>query len=217
MSDTPQTGQQDTTEPTGETQAVGGGETETPKGEEGKATETAAAPEQEPAKPEGDTEKLKEDPKSEVPETYDLKRADESPLDDEALKSISETAKAMKLTNEQAQQLVELQEKTVSGTKDAAQEQWAQLTESWVGEVKADKEIGGEQFEESMKHADAAMTKFATPEFKAALNESGYGNHPELVRVFARIGKAMAEDKPIGGDAAKGGKQSRAEILYPQQ
>ena len=70
----------------------------------------------------------------------------------------------------------------------------AKQIEAWVGEIKADKEIGGANFDTSVRHAQAAAKKFGSPEFLAALDATGMGSHPELVRVFARIGKAMAED-----------------------
>ena len=36
------------------------------------------------------------------------------------------------------------------------------------------------------------------------LNESGLGNHPEVIRLFYRTGKAMSEDSLIVGAASKG-------------
>lgn len=164
---------------------------------------------------ESDQQEGEEESADEVPESYDLKLPEDSQLSDDELAKISDTAKELKLTNEQAQKLVDMQADAESAFQEKAETKWKQLTESWVEEVKTDKDLGGDNFEQTMKLADTAMTQFATPEFKEALNESGYGNHPELVRVFARIGKVMAEDNPIGGQANQGGERSTADVLYP--
>jgi len=50
----------------------------------------------------------------------------------------------------------------------------------------------------------------------AALDQTGMGNHPELVRTFAQIGKAISEDKIHMGNQSHG-ERSAADILYPNQ
>jgi type I site-specific restriction endonuclease len=164
---------------------------------------------------ESDQQEGEESSSDEVTESYELKAPDDSQLSDDDLAKISETAKELKLTNEQAQKLVDMQADAESAFQQKADENWKQLTESWVEEVKADKDLGGDNFTQTMQDAGKAVEKFATPEFKEALESSGYGNHPELVRVFARIGKAMGEDNPIGGQANQGGERSTADVLYP--
>lgn len=56
------------------------------------------------------------------------------------------------------------------------------------------------------------MDKFGSPELKQYLNETGLGNHPELVRIFANIGKAMSEDGLVTGNS--GGVKSAADVLF---
>jgi len=80
--------------------------------------------------------------------------------------------------------------------------------------MKSDKEIGGDSFTPSVKHAQNAINKFGTPELKSALDSYGMGNHPELVRVFARIGKAMAEDTHVGGNAG-GAEADQSKRMFP--
>ena len=60
----------------------------------------------------------------------------------------------------------------------------------------------------------------STPELVAALDSTGLGNHPELVRMCVRIGKAMREDTFHTGSGTKGSDsgdpfQSAANKLYP--
>jgi hypothetical protein len=80
--------------------------------------------------------------------------------------------------------------------------------------VKTDKELGGTALDGNIRLAQSALTKFGTPELRAALDTTGMGNHPEVVRVFTRIGKAMAEDTFEKGSPSKNAGKSAAEILY---
>jgi hypothetical protein len=101
-------------------------------------------------------------------------------------------------------------QKTVQQQQDG----WNQTLAKWVTEMKSDKEIGGDNFTPSVKQAQNAINKFGTPELKTALDSYGMGNHPELVRVFARIGKAMAEDTHVSGGNA-GGELDQSKRLFP--
>lgn len=149
-----------------------------------------------------------------VPEKYDLKTPEGVPLDEAALAEFEPIAKELKLTNEQAQKLADIHTKRMQETERANAEQWKQTTAKWVDDIKADKEIGGANLDTSVRHAQAALAKFGTPELKAQMDATGMGNHPELVRVFARIGKAMAEDNFIqsGKDGVVGDPAKR---LFP--
>lgn len=129
-----------------------------------------------------------------APEKYDLKVPDGMTLDETAFADFEPIARELNLSNEQAQKLADLYSKRTTELVQKQQETWKETTAKWVDDVKADKEIGGQNLDVSVRHAQAALTKFGTPELRAQMDATGMGNHPELVRVFARIGKAMAED-----------------------
>ena len=59
-----------------------------------------------------------------------------------------------------------------------------------------------------------ALDQFGTPELRALLNDSGMGNNPEVIRAFYRVGKAISEDKFVGGKAAPVDAND-ARSLYP--
>jgi hypothetical protein len=166
----------------------------------------AAAPEA--AKPDADKP-------AGVPEVYDLKAPEESGLGEADIKAISDRARDLGLSQEQAQKLLDQEASARVAAVKAQQETWAKQVGDWESAVKADKDIGGDQFPATVKHCRLAVERFASPALKQALNETGFGNHPELVRCFAAIGKAMAEDTPINGKPTSGPPKSPAEILYP--
>lgn len=147
-----------------------------------------------------------------APEAYEFKAAEGVELDTEALKDFEPVARELNLTNEQAQKLVDAYPKILAGVQQRQVEAWQKQTQDWAADVKADKEIGGDKLTASLSKAQQALETFGTPELKEYLNETGLGNHPELVKAFVKIGKAMSEDNMVS--AGNTGQRSAAEVLY---
>lgn len=156
----------------------------------------------------------KEDEQKGPPEKYELKAPEgfES-IDPVLVEQFEPVARELGLSNEAAQRLVETQmPKIVERITEQHREAWGKQLEQWVETVKTDKEIGGQAFAQSTKYAQTALAKFGTPELMQMLaypsaenpNGLGLGNNPELVRVFARIGKAMADDRIVTGSTKPG-------------
>lgn len=152
--------------------------------------QTAAAVE---AAPKTDETKAVEKP-ADAPVVYDLKPPEGSMLNAEAVEHIKTLATEMKLTPEQAQRFVVEQDSMFQDLIAVQLEQAKQTRAQWVEAAKADKEIGGAGFDASLNRAKQAFAKFGTPEFQAMLDGTGFGDNPEVLRVFSRIGKAMGED-----------------------
>ncbi|HHN8318273.1 TPA: peptidase [Morganella morganii] len=145
-----------------------------------------------------------------APEKYEFKAADGQELDAEAVKAFEPIAKELNLSNEQAQKLVDLYGSTIMPhVMKQIDEQWSRQSEQWAEQVRADKDLGSDA---SIGAAQKAMDKFGSPELKQYLTETGLGNHPELVRIFANIGKAMSEDGLVTGNS--GGAKSAADVLF---
>ncbi|OFC63282.1 peptidase [Candidatus Erwinia dacicola] len=196
----------------------------------------APAPDADPAKPQGDKphpgtegDKPQEDKpadgdksadKSEdeeqkqegAPEKYEFTAGEGVELDAEALKDFEPVARELNLTNEQAQKLVDAYPKILAGVQQRQAEAWQKQTEGWAETVKADKEIGGDKLTANLSAAQRALDQFGTPELKEYLNATGLGNHPDLVKTFVKIGKAMSEDGMV--DGSNQGQRSAAEVLY---
>lgn len=196
----------------------------------------APAPVGEPAKPEGDkpqpgaeggkpqedkpadgdkpAEKPdeKEQKQEGAPEKYEFQAAEGVELDTEALKDFEPVARDLNLTNEQAQKLVDAYPKILAGVQQRQAEAWQAQTEQWAADVKADKDIGGDKLTSNLSAAQRALDQFGTPELKEYLNTTGLGNHPDLVKTFVKIGKAMSEDGMV--DGSNQGQRSAAEVLY---
>ncbi|AXY27112.1 peptidase [Klebsiella aerogenes] len=196
----------------------------------------APVPAAEPAKPEGDkpqtgteVDNPKEDKPADgdkptdkpddekqkqegAPEKYEFTAGEGVELDTEALKDFEPVARDLNLTNEQAQKLVDAYPKILAGVQQRQAEAWQAQTEEWAATVKADKEIGGDKLTANLGVAQRALDTFGTPELKEYLNGTGLGNHPELVKAFIKVGKAMSEDGMVTGKES--GQRSAAEVLY---
>lgn len=184
-----------------------------PQKKQGENADEADKPEE---KKQDDGEKPKEekDKKPEgAPEKYEFKAAEGAELDTEALKDFEPLARELNLNQEQAQKLVDMYgTKLLPMVQKQQAEAWQKQTEGWAESVKADKEIGGDKLNSNLSAAQRALEQFGTPELKEYLNGTGLGNHPELVKTFIRIGKAMSEDNMVTGKES--GQRSAAEVIY---
>ncbi|WP_154058962.1 peptidase, partial [Pseudescherichia vulneris] len=161
-----------------------------------------------------DGEKKQEEKKPEgAPEKYEFKTTEGQELDTAALEQFEPIARELNLTNEQAQKMVDLYGTQILPMVQKQQaEAWQKTTEQWAADVKADKEIGGDKLTANIGVAQRALETFGTPDLKEYLNASGLGNHPELIKVFVKVGKAMSEDGMVTGKES--GQRTAAEVLY---
>lgn len=164
-------------------------------------------------KPDADKPDGKEEQKPEgAPEKYDFKAGEGVEIDAAAMADFEPVARELNLTNEQAQKLVDVYPKILSGVQQRQAEAWQKQTEGWAESVKTDKEVGGDKLTANLGAAQRALDQFGTPELREYLDGTGLGNHPELVKAFIKVGKAMSEDGVITGKQS--GERSAAEVLY---
>lgn len=148
-----------------------------------------------------------------APEAYEFKAPEGGELDKEAVSQFEPIARELNLSQEQAQKLVDLY-----GTKVMPQlmkqqaETWQKQVADWGTAAKEDAEIGGDKFDGNLTRAKQAMDKFATPQLREFLESTGMGNHPELIRVFVKVGAAMSEDSLVTSNEK--GQRSAADVLY---
>lgn len=175
-----------------------------------------AAPEAETKAPEIKVEDAKA---QDAPLTYsDFTLPDGVEVDTETMSEARALLGEMKLPQEQAQRLVDFYAGKIRQFGASQMESWVKLNEKWVGDFKADKEIGGERIQDTVAAATRAMDRFGTPGLREALIMTGAGNHPEVIRFVARVGRATAEDRfVVAAGASAGGARSAAEVLYPAQ
>lgn len=114
--------------------------------------------------------------------------------DQDLIEAFKPLAKEFGLDSAKAQKLVDLYANAMKGANEKADAAWNEQKQAWREEASKDKEIGGEKFTENVKLARTAIAKFGGDGLKKALNDLGIGNHPEIIRFAARIGRAISED-----------------------
>lgn len=180
-----------------------------------KPAEGAAAPEAktDTAKPEG--EKPEEKPASDIPEKYEFKAPEGQELDTALLAEFEPLAREFGFSQENAQKLVDFYAAKILPRLEAKQaEAWGTTAAGWAESAKADKEYGGDGLAANLAVAKSALDKFGTPELVSVLNETRLGDHPELIRVFYRIGKAISDDSVMSSNGGSGGDRTAAQILF---
>jgi hypothetical protein len=125
-------------------------------------------------------------------------------IDDEVGGQFKALAKELGLKPDGARRLIDLY--------SAANQR---LHDGWRNQTAGDRELGGYNLARNVATAGKAIDKFGGPELRKALDATGAGNHPEVVRFFYRVGKALSEDglvRPTHGRVSK----SYGETFYPK-
>jgi len=135
-------------------------------------------------------------------------------IDQDLLKEATEIFGESKISVEQAQKIVQLQEKASQKAILAYQN----TVEGWIKESKSDPEIGGKDFEKNKAAANLAFKTYGSESLGKFLDDYRFGDHPEVVKMFARIGKTLKEDphaaSGMGKKPSSDGK-TLAERMYP--
>ena len=113
------------------------------------------------------------------------------------------------LSQEAAQKFVDLQARL----NQKQQQSVAAITRQWARDARADTEFGGAGFDRNVGLAQQALSAFGSPALSDLINQTGLGNHPEIIRTFWRIGRALSEDGRIVAGAGPRG--DRLSALYP--
>lgn len=153
-----------------------------------------------------------EDKPQGAPEAYEFTPPEGKEFDADVLGVFAEAAKEANLPQDAAQKVLD---KIAPALADKQARMMETMRAEWANTAKADKEFGGDKLAENLAVAKQALTTFGTPELTALLNESGLGNHPEIIRAFYRAGKAISEDGFVAG--GKTASVDPAKRLFPNQ
>ena len=157
-------------------------ETQGPEGDEGKGSEEAATT------------------ATGAPETYDLGAGEDVAA--ETVQSVEAFARANDMTNDQAKAVLADRQEQAEAFEVGQREAFNAKVEAWENEVKSDPDMGGDKYPDTIADAKRAMDHFATDEFRNTLEESGLGSNPGVVRMMAKIGRAMKESRLRAGQPA---------------
>jgi hypothetical protein len=195
----------------------GEGKEDTPKEGEGDGDDKTKADGEEGGAPALELT-LPDDVPVDAPERFDAFKALMTEARDEAVADGIDATAATKA-------MAALGDKLIAGEAELVKQQVAaqetQKTE-WEAAVKADKEMGGANFPDTMSlvaQVRDSVGEGGEPTPEASLTsvfvDAGIDNHPEIIRLVAGWGRDMAEDDPSGGSGGGSPRQpSAAEVLY---
>ena len=119
-----------------------------------------------------------------------------SPEDAQIFKDV---ARELDLSQEKAQKLYNLSLEKVTAINQqkllTAQKQWEQA-------VYNDKEIGGQNLEQTSRNVKLALKEFGNPTFSKLMTVTGLGSHPAVIKLLNKVGAAIGNDQIfINGNA----------------
>src|SRR5260370_460126 len=110
--------------------------------------------------------------------------------------------KEARLRQAQAQKFSDLAVSREQAAAPTGVQAFVELQNKWVSEVKADPDIGGDKLVASLATAARAIDRLGVPGLKEALDLTGAGNHPAVVKAFVRLGQMVSEDRFAPGNHA---------------
>lgn len=166
---------------------------------------------------------IKEAEAKALPEKYEFKLPEGVTLDEAALKLVDPIFRELKLDNEQAQKLVDIQIALNKQNEDAHTKAFDQYVEDLKVEAKT---FFGIKLPEVMRNVARARDQFIHKELQDKLNINGLSNDKDVLVMLDKLGRVVGEGKFVEGKRsgpAKGqigiqtptGKDATLEDVYP--
>jgi hypothetical protein len=156
-----------------------------------------------------------------LPEKYEFTVEGFTP-DPDILTAADPVLRELNLTNEQANKLAPLAqsivEKTTASLVQQLQAGAAVQKKAWLDAFTADPEIGGTNKAQTEVLAAKALDALGYTKghpFRQALNDSGFGNHPDMIRAFRRLGEMVGEDNSFARAGVGHADKPVWERMYP--
>lgn len=131
-------------------------------------------------------------------------------IDETVLNGAKDVFSKHGISQEAANDLVAYYTGMLSDQMKASQEAFSAQQQSWVDELKADKEIGGEKLDRSIMVAQKAFNKYANDELRETLTNTGLDRHPDMFRFFVKLANDVLDDSELSGE----GSQSSGDDIY---
>lgn len=163
-----------------------------------------------------------------APDKYEFTPPDGAELDPKTIESATAVFKELGLTQAQANKLVEFQFARDAEIAKKPAEVYNQMRADWREAVEKDPQIGGQKLDETRAEIGKAIATLPAPlqkDFKDAMNLTGAGDNPAIVKAFLAFAKSVNEStkhvaggnpSPMGQNAPGGNsKPTPAAAMFP--
>ncbi len=146
-----------------------------------------------------------------APEKYEFKAPEGKAYDSNLIAAFEAGAREANLPQDAAQKLLDQMSPKL---QERQAEQVTAIRKEWFDASSSDKEFGGDNLAVNLGIAKKALDTFGSPELNKLLVSTGLGNHPEMIRLMFKAGKALSEDTFVAGSAPSRSTVSAASVLY---
>lgn len=166
-------------------------------------------------------------PESAAPDAYtDFSVPEGHTLDTAAIESATPIFRELGLSQDQAQKLVNFYSEQIGKINSENESFMETMRTQWRNDLKADKEIGGklDQVKVDIGRTLDRLPTEVRDNFKAAMDLTGAGDHPAIIKAIYSLGQLIGEGTHVNGDRpsehgqARNGVQNRPSLagaMYP--
>lgn len=150
------------------------------------------------------------------PEDYAFAPTDDFAVPQENLDSFTKACKDAGLSKTQAEALLSWHKQFAGDVAKLQSQQQEQQIKAWQTEILQDKDFGGTAWKATVADSRKALAHFDPDgQLRQLLRDSHVDYHPAVVRVIARVGRAMGEDKFISSKGRGNANVPLEDRLWP--
>lgn len=135
----------------------------------------------------------------EDPDKYDLSGIVPDNYDPALLADFKKQAFENGMSNEGVRKMTEWYKNVEMAKAEALNKARAQHSDMQILQLKQE---FGTRFDQEVGNARKALDAYTDKDFRKYMDETGLGNHPALVKAFAKIGRELSEDRLVQSETA---------------
>lgn len=125
---------------------------------------------------------------------------DDTEVDQETAQQVAKISQKLGLSQEQ---FTNLYNELMPALNQRMDDQVAEVGKQFIQQAKADKDIGGANWNETLRLGRSVINRFMPEDVREIFAASQLDRHPSMIRMFRDIGRAISEDSTVRGAAAR--------------
>lgn len=115
---------------------------------------------------------------------------------------------------DRAQALVDLQGQVLEQAAQKIAAQWTAQQQAWQDEVKADPAFAGDKLAPALGQISRLIDAHGTEELRTAMDQTGMGNHPAMIRFLHKLSGFLTEGGALPGGNAPAQEKTQAQRIF---